>query len=134
MSRDPVFTPPKLFGKLGLAETLYLSIILILTLSVTVFFITGMGNPPSVEIKVIEEDHNIVIQVLEGDVPKEDWQYIVFDVTTNPPTFWMQGPADLKKGETIVLSYNLPPGEYKIQIMHKPTMKIIFEEKVLIEK
>jgi hypothetical protein len=133
MSDTPTFSPPKLFGRLGLAEVLYVSIILFLVLSITVFFITGMGNPPPVEIQVMEQDNNIVIKVLDGYIPKEDWQYIVFDVTTNPPSFWMQGPSDLEAGETIVLSYNLPSGEYKIQIMHKPTMKIIFEAKIFIE-
>jgi|Deesub1362B_J571_1020462.scaffolds.fasta_scaffold00005_313 hypothetical protein len=133
MSGNPTFSPPKLFGKLGLAELLYLSIIAILTLSMAIYFITGMGSPPPVEIEAYAEDSNIVIRVLDGDIPKQDWEYIVFDVTTNPPTFWLQGPADLRKGEVMVLSYNLPPGEYKIQIMHKPTMKIIYEEKVLIE-
>jgi len=39
---------------------------------------------------------------------------------------------DLKPGVEITLAKNLPPGTYKVQIIHKPTMKIIFEEKVTI--
>ena len=122
----------RLIKNLGLTELVYISISLILILSIGIFHATGIGKPPNVTIEVYVENHDIKIRVLEGEVPKADWEYIYFDIRTNPPIVWFKAPTDLKPGVEITLAKNLPPGTYKIQIIHKPTMRIIFEEKVTI--
>lgn len=124
--------PPKIFGKLGFSELLYTSMILILLIT-TIFLITGMGLPPSVDLEIYCENNEIKIKVINGDIPASDWQYIIFDEKQNPPITWNKAPGDLKTGSTLVIARGLPPGTYRVLIMHKPTQKIIFEGKVSID-
>ena len=121
---------PMVLGRLGVSEILYLSIILVLGFSIFYFQVSGVGNPPEVKILSSVRDSNIVIKVVDGAISRCDWQYIIYNVDTNPPITWTQPNSPLATGMEIILATNLPPGTYKIIIMHKPTKKIIYEAKV----
>ena len=124
--------PPKILGKIGFSEALYMFLILVIGLSMIYFQVSGIGNPPKVRLISTVKDNNIIIKVIEGSVPRSDWQYIVYNVDTNPPIIWIQSNSPLETGREIVLASNLPPGTYKIIIMHKPSQRIIYEAKVKI--
>lgn len=118
--------------KYGVSEIIYFTLIIILGISILYFQLSGVGNPPKVKIITSVKDSNIIIKVVEGNVPRYDWQYIVYNVDTNPPIIWIQSKSPLSNGREIILASGLPSGTYKIIIMHKPTQKIIYEEKVTI--
>ena len=124
--------PFKLFGRLGLSELLYAVSILLVVVGLLYLQFSGVATPPTVEINAYVEGRNIIIKVVEGDIPRRDWQYIVYNTQGNPPLIWTSPPQALESGSEIVLASNLPPGVYKIVIMHKPTQRIIFEEKITI--
>jgi len=124
--------PFKLFGRLGLSELLYTVSILTVVVGLLYLQFSGVATPPSVEIEAYVEGRNIVIRVVDGDIPRMDWQYIVYNIHGNPPLIWTSSSEALKSGSQIVLASNLPPGVYKIVIMHKPTQRIIFEEKITV--
>ena len=124
--------PPKILGKIGFSETLYLFLILIISLSIIYFQVSGIGNPPTVKLISTVNDNSVVIKVIEGSVSRSDWQYIVYNVDTNPPIIWTQPNSPLETGREIILASNLPPGTYKIIIMHKPSQRIIYEAKVKV--
>ena len=123
---------PKILGKIGFSEALYLILILTIGLSIIYFQVSGIGNPPKVKLISTVKDDDVIIKVIEGSVSKSDWQYIVYNVDTNPPIIWTQPNFPLETGREIVLASNLPPGTYKIIIMHKPSQRIIYEGKVKI--
>ncbi len=124
--------PPRVFGKLGFSEIFYLIMILILIVSTLTFLVTGMGQPPAVEIEVYCVNNEVRIKVVSGNIPANDWQYIIFDEKQNPPIVWNKAPDDLRPGADIVIAKNLPPATYRILIMHKPTHRIIYEGKVTV--
>lgn len=97
-----------------------------------IYFATGMGNPPLVEMDVTARDNAIILMVHNGRVPAGDWEYLVFDERVNPPMIWTPSPADMEPGETIVLASGLSPATYRVQIRHTPTTKFIFETKITI--
>ena len=126
--------PPMILGKLGVSEILYLLIIFILGFSIIYFQVSGVDNPPKIKIISSVKDSNIIIKVVDGSIPKYDWQYIIYNVDMNPPVIWTQSNSPLTTGKEIILASNLPPGTYKIIIMHKPTQKIIYEAVVEVGK
>ena len=123
---------PKILGKIGFAEVIYLFLIIVMSLSIIYFQVSGVGKPPKVKLISTVKDNSIIIKVIEGSVSKSDWQYIVYNVDTNPPVIWIQSNSPLETGREIVLASNLPPGTYKIIIMHKPSQRIIYEAKVKV--
>lgn len=101
--------------------------------SVIVYYATGMGEVPPVELSVVAHDNTITLTILDGMIPAEDWEYLVFDERVNPPIVWDPAPADMEPGEDIVLKSDARPATYRVQIRHKPTLKFIFETKVTVE-
>ncbi|TEU14895.1 MAG: hypothetical protein E3I12_01120 [Hadesarchaea archaeon] len=101
--------------------------------SVIVYYATGMGEVPPVELSVAAHDNAITLTVLDGEIPAEDWEYLVFDERVNPPIMWDPAPADMEPGEVIVLKSDARPATYRVQIRHKPTLKFIFETKITVE-
>ncbi|MEA1904630.1 MAG: hypothetical protein U9M97_01965 [Candidatus Hadarchaeota archaeon] len=72
------------------------------------------------------------MNVLDGIIPAEDWEYLVFDERVNPPITWNPAPADMEPGENILLGSDLHPATYRVQMRYKPTLKFIFETKVTV--
>ena len=100
--------------------------------SVIVYYATGMGEVPPVEMSVTAHDNSILLNVHSGRIPAGDWEYLVFDERVNPPIIWTSAPADIEPGKNIVLESDLRSATYRVQIRHKPTLKFIFETKVTI--
>lgn len=100
--------------------------------SVIVYYATGMGEVPPVELSVAAHDNTITLTILDGMIPAEDWEYLVFDERVNPPIMWDPAPTDMEPGEDIVLKSDARPATYRVQIRHKPTLKFIFETKVTV--
>jgi hypothetical protein len=101
--------------------------------SVIIYYTTGMGAIPPVEVDVKVYDNSIILNVRNGRVPAKDWEYLVFDERVNPPIIWTPAPEDIEPGKNILLASELPPATYRVQIRHKPTYKFIFETKVTVK-
>ena len=102
------------------------------TASVIVYYTTGMGEVPPVELIATVHDNSILLNIVDGRIPAEDWEYLVFDERVNPPMTWDPAPANMEPGESILLGSNLRPATYRVRIRHKPTIKFIFETKVTV--
>jgi hypothetical protein len=96
------------------------------------YYATGMGEVPPVEVSATAHDNSILLNVHDGRIPAEDWEYLVFDERVNPPIMWGPAPANMEPGENILLASDLRPATYRVQIRHKPTRKFIFETKVTV--
>ncbi len=124
--------PFKLFSRLGLSELLYTFSIIAVVIGLLYLQFSGVATPPSVELEAYLDGNNVVIKVIEGDIPRRDWQYIIYNINGNPPLIWTSPSQALRSGSEITLASDLPPGVYKIVIMHKPTQRIIFQEKITV--
>jgi len=118
--------------KLGFAEVFLAFLIAFVFLSTLFYFLTGMGNPPQVKLATSVKGRSIVLNVLEGELEPGEWEYLVFNVMTNPPVKWNLGTARLRPGENVLIAVNLSPGTYKVQIRHKLTGRIMLDERVTI--
>ena len=101
--------------------------------SILVYYATGMGEVPPVDLSLGVQGNAIVLTVLDGEISAEDWEYLVFDERVNPPVTWDPGPADMEPGKDIVLRSGAHPATYRVQIRHVPTQKFIFNDKVTVE-
>lgn len=119
--------------RFGLAEWFLIVAIGVVVSSAAIYYITGMGRPPSVDITPVVQDNAILLVVNDGRIPASDWEYLVFDDRTNPPVAWVPAPADMEPGAEIVLKSNLTSSTYRVQIRHIPTTKFILDDKVTIE-
>jgi len=123
---------PRIWRWMGIAGISLTIMSVFVLASVVFYYATGMGEVPPVEVSVTAYDNSILLNVLNGRIPAEDWEYLVFDERVNPPTTWISAPADMEPGENIVLESDLRPATYRVQIRHKPTLKFIFETKVRV--
>lgn len=96
------------------------------------YYASGIGEPPSVKLGLSVYENSIILTVHNGMVSAEDWEYLVFDERVNPPITWNPAPTAMRPGQNILLSSNLSPATYRVQIRHKPTLKFIFENKVTV--
>ena len=124
--------PLRILGAFGISELIYIFTITMVVIGIIYLNFSGVASPPTVRLEAYAEGNDIVIHVVSGEVPRGDWQYIVYNVETNPPLIWTKPSQPLSTGNTVVIASNLPPGIYKIIIMHKPTKRIIFEGKIKI--
>ncbi len=117
---------------LGVAGILLVIMSIFVIGSAVVYYVSGMGEAPPIEVSVTAHDNSILLNVIDGVIPAEDWEYLVFDERVNPPTTWNPASADMEPGENILLSSDLHPATYRVQIRYKPTLKFIFETKVTV--
>ncbi len=115
---------------IGLAEKVLLGMITVLLLSVAFYYISGMGNPPEVQLQVEARDGSIYLKVISGEIPKSDWEYLIFDERVNPPVIWTPAPEDIKPGAEIQLKTGLQPATYRVQIRYKPTASFLVDSKI----
>jgi hypothetical protein len=118
--------------EMGVAGSVLIVMIAFVTIPVIVYHAAGIGEVPPVNLEVVARDNAIVLVVLNGRIPAEDWEYLVFDERVNPPTTWVSAPTDMEPGENILLGSDLLPATYRVQVRHKPTLKFIFETKVTV--
>ena len=118
--------------RIGLAEGFLIAVVTFVVGSALVYYVTGIGNPPSVGMTPLARGDAIVLEVAEGSVPANDWQYLVFDDRINPPVDWTSAPADINPGAEIVLAEGLAPATYRVQIRHIPTAKFLMDTKVTV--
>lgn len=119
--------------RIGLAEGFLIAMVTFVVGSALVYYVTGIGNPPSVRMMPLARRDTIVLEVAEGSVPAGDWQYLVFDDRINPPVDWTSAPADINPGTEVLLAEGLAPATYRVQIRHIPTARFLMDTKVTVE-
>ncbi len=100
--------------------------------SALIYYVTGIGNPPSVTMTPFPQGDVIVLRVSEGSISAADWEYLVFDDRINPPVDWTSAPSDIERGREIVLGEGLAPATYRVQIRHIPTARFLMDTKVIV--
>ncbi len=117
---------------LGFAEYFFIVTLLIVLFSSALYYLTGMGNPPKVQLQLKAQRGEIILKVIKGHIPSKEWEYLVFNERSNPPVSWTPAPEDIETGKEIKLKSNLPRATYRVQIRHKPTGKFVMDGKVTV--
>jgi hypothetical protein len=119
-------------GAKGVAEYILSAMLAFVVITSIAYYATGVGGPPPLEVSLYSRDGSVFLKVISGEIPKGDWEYLLFDERVNPPIIWTPGPADIKEGEEILLGSGLKPATYRVQIKHAPTLRMILDEKVTV--
>lgn len=116
----------------NIAEYVLSAMVAFVVITWIAYYVTGAGAPPSLEVSLVSRDRSVFLQVVKGDIPKGDWEYLLFDERVNPPIIWTPGPADIEEGVEILLGSGLRPATYRVQIRHAPTLRMILDGKVTV--
>ncbi|HID90552.1 TPA: hypothetical protein EYP44_01165 [Candidatus Bathyarchaeota archaeon] len=116
--------------RFGIAEYSLALLFALVGIPVLIYYVTGMGIPPTVRMTAEAKGDSVVLVVEEGKVAANDWEYILFDERLNPPVEWIQGPGDIEAGAEIILGSGLKPSKYRLKIRHVPTARLILDTKV----
>jgi hypothetical protein len=116
-------------GIAGYSLTIICAFVLIVTI---IYFATGIGKTPHVEMDVTVHENTIILTIHKGNILAKNWEYLVFDERFNPPVVWSPGITDIESGKNATLKTNLNPVTYHVQIKHIASAEFILDTKVVV--